>query len=158
MNQTTTASASLTEGQVAIKTETDIVLARRQVRDAAAQLGFGVTDVTRIVTAASELARNTFKYAGEGVMRWRRVERPGQAGLELQFIDRGPGIGLARSCRQGALFTIRARRQPKWARPPQANVDQGRSRRFQSALRRGTGQMTFPDGQRSKAKREAASN
>ena len=92
MNQTTTASASLTEGQVAIKTETDIVLARRQVRDAAAQLGFGVTDVTRIVTAASELARNTFKYAGEGVMRWRRVERPGQPGLELQFIDRGPGI------------------------------------------------------------------
>lgn len=80
------------EGEVPIKTEGDIVSARRTVRDAAGQLGFSVTDVTRIVTAASELARNIFKYAGEGVMRWRQVEAKGRAGLELEFADRGPGI------------------------------------------------------------------
>jgi serine/threonine-protein kinase RsbT len=80
------------EGEVSIKTEGDIVAARRTVREVSVQLGFGLTDVTRIVTAASELARNVFKYAGEGVMRWRIVENSGRAGIELQFVDRGPGI------------------------------------------------------------------
>jgi len=92
MNPTTQPPTPSTEGEIPIKTESDIVATRRQVRDAAAQLGFGITDVTRIVTAASELARNVFKYAGEGVMRWKRVETPTQAGLELRFVDRGPGI------------------------------------------------------------------
>jgi len=80
------------EGQVSIKSESDIVLARRQVREVAAQIGFSVTDTTRIVTAASELARNIFKYAREGVMHWRRIEKEGSSGLELQFVDNGPGI------------------------------------------------------------------
>jgi serine/threonine-protein kinase RsbT len=87
-----TDAGPLREGQVAIKTESDIVSARREVRDAASQMGFGVTDVTRIVTAASELARNVFKYAGEGVMRWHRIDNGGKSGLELQFSDSGPGI------------------------------------------------------------------
>jgi serine/threonine-protein kinase RsbT len=68
------------------------VSARRAVREAATQLGFGVTDVTRIVTAASELARNVFKYAGQGVMRWRPLEEGRQRGIELRFEDHGPGI------------------------------------------------------------------
>jgi serine/threonine-protein kinase RsbT len=80
------------QGEVSIKAESDIVVARRTVREAAAQAGFTVTDVTRIVTAASELARNVFKYAGEGVMRWRQVENDSQPGLELKFVDHGPGI------------------------------------------------------------------
>lgn len=80
------------QGEIPIKTESDIVVARRTVREAAAQVGFGVTDVTRIVTAASELARNVFKYAGSGVMRWRYVESNSRPGLELQFTDHGPGI------------------------------------------------------------------
>lgn len=80
------------QGEISIKTESDIVLARRTVREAATQVGFGVTDVTRIVTAASELARNVFKYAGEGVMRWRSVESDSRLGLELQFVDHGSGI------------------------------------------------------------------
>jgi serine/threonine-protein kinase RsbT len=79
-------------GELYIKGETDIVFARRAIRDAANQLGFGQTDVTRIVTAASELARNIFKYAGEGVMRWRRIENGSSFGVELQFVDGGPGI------------------------------------------------------------------
>ncbi|MBV9742202.1 MAG: anti-sigma regulatory factor [Acidobacteriia bacterium] len=89
-------------GELAIQGESDIVAARRTVRDAAARLGFGVTDVTRIVTAASELARNVFKYAGEGVMRWRYLEEGNRSGLELQFVDQGPGIGdIGRALEEG---------------------------------------------------------
>jgi serine/threonine-protein kinase RsbT len=84
--------SSTCSGELCIKMENDIVAARRTVRDAAIQLGFGQTDVTRIVTAASELARNTFKYAGGGVMRWRRIEDGNRFGVELQFADGGPGI------------------------------------------------------------------
>jgi serine/threonine-protein kinase RsbT len=79
-------------GEVEIKTEGDIVAARRTIREAATALGFGQTDVTRIVTASSELARNVFKYAGEGVMRWRILESNGRHGLEVEFEDHGPGI------------------------------------------------------------------
>ena len=79
-------------GELSINEENDIVSVRRTVREFAIQLGFGQTDVTRIVTAASELARNIFKYAGEGLMRWRRIENGGRIGLELQFVDKGPGI------------------------------------------------------------------
>ncbi len=60
-------------GEVRIDSESDIVTARKIVRDAAMAMGFGVTDVTRIVTAASELTRNVFRYAGSGVMRWRML-------------------------------------------------------------------------------------
>jgi serine/threonine-protein kinase RsbT len=80
------------QGEVGIRTEGDIVVARRTIREAAMKIGFGLTDVTRIVTAASELARNIFKYASEGSMFWRNVEAPGRKGLEIQFLDHGPGI------------------------------------------------------------------
>jgi len=79
-------------GELPIRAENDIVAARRAVREAATQLGFGVTDVTRLVTAASELARNVFKYAGQGVMRWNSVQAESRVGLELHFVDDGPGI------------------------------------------------------------------
>ncbi len=81
-----------TTTELVIQAESDIVAARRTVREAAVRLGFGITDVTRIVTAASELARNIFKYAGEGVMRWRYLEAGGRSGIEIQFVDHGPGI------------------------------------------------------------------
>ena len=79
-------------GEVRIDSESDIVAARRIVRTTAMAMGFGVTDVTRIVTAASELTRNVFRYAGSGVMRWRAVKDGEVAGLELTFEDQGPGI------------------------------------------------------------------
>lgn len=78
--------------EVAITCEGDIVTARKVVREAATALGFGVTDVTRIVTAASELARNVFRYAGSGTMRCRGLDDPENIGLELVFADQGPGI------------------------------------------------------------------
>jgi serine/threonine-protein kinase RsbT len=92
-------------GDLWIKEENDIVFARRTVREAAIQLGFSPTDVTRIVTAASELARNTFKYAGEGMMRWRRIETSNCFGIELQFVDHGPGIQDIDLALQGGFST-----------------------------------------------------
>jgi serine/threonine-protein kinase RsbT len=77
---------------VPIRDEGDIVAARRAVRDAAKKLGFGITDTTRIVTAASELARNIHRYARSGVMRGGRLDSEGRVGIELHFEDQGPGI------------------------------------------------------------------
>jgi serine/threonine-protein kinase RsbT len=88
------------EGEVTIASEVDIVSARKAVREAAVELGFGVTDVTRIVTAASELARNTFLYAGSGLMRWRRLSSAGKSAIELVFEDSGPGISDIASAMQ----------------------------------------------------------
>ncbi len=79
-------------GEFRIQSEGDIVMARKAVRNAATALGFGITDVTRIVTAASELTRNIYQYARSGVMRWRPLDLHGRVGLELIFEDQGPGI------------------------------------------------------------------
>ena len=79
-------------GEFRITSENDIVMARKIVRDAATTLGFGITDVTRIVTAASELTRNIYHYAKSGVMHWRSLNQGARVGLELTFADRGPGI------------------------------------------------------------------
>jgi serine/threonine-protein kinase RsbT len=85
-------SATQGSNEVAIKTESDIVASRRAIRDAATALGFGQTDVARIVTASSELARNVFRYAGEGLVRWKAVDQGDQVAIEVQFVDHGPGI------------------------------------------------------------------
>lgn len=78
--------------EVPIDSEGDIIKARKTARGVATTLGFGLTDVTRIVTSASELARNIFRYAETGVMRWRILNQAGSVGLELIFEDQGPGI------------------------------------------------------------------
>ena len=80
------------QGEFHIESESDIVTARRLVRNAATALGFGITDVTRIVTAASELTRNIYQYAGAGMMSWRPLTEDVKVGLQLTFEDSGPGI------------------------------------------------------------------
>ncbi len=85
-------TAAETQGVVPIEHEGDIITVRRSVRETATRLGFGITDVTRIVTAASELARNIVLYAGSGVLEWRALRKNNRVGLELAFIDHGPGI------------------------------------------------------------------
>ena len=80
------------EGIVRIDSESDLVTARKAVREAATALTFGITDVTRIVTSASELTRNIYRFAGSGFLRWRTLDRDGDVGIELTFEDRGPGI------------------------------------------------------------------
>src|SRR3954463_6926634 len=91
-----------TAGEVAVSSEGDIVAARKVVRDAASGIGFSLIDVTRIVTAASELSRNIFHYAGSGTMRWRVLNQAGKTGIELIFEDHGPGIpDIARAMEPG---------------------------------------------------------
>ena len=78
--------------KVHINTELDIVQVRTTVREKAVEIGFSVTDVTRIVTAASELARNVYRFAGTGVMYYETRDEDGRRGIVLTFEDSGPGI------------------------------------------------------------------
>jgi serine/threonine-protein kinase RsbT len=96
---------SIRQREVLIRSESDIVTTRRTVRDVAKALGFGITDVTRIVTATSELARNIVLYAGSGVMRWREVARSGSIGVELTLEDNGPGIASIEQAMQEGYTT-----------------------------------------------------
>jgi serine/threonine-protein kinase RsbT len=87
-------------GEVRIRSEGDIVGVRKTVRTMAQQVGFGITDTTRIVTAASELARNVFLFAGSGVMRWQLLTTG--SGIELTFADNGLGIAnIAQALQEG---------------------------------------------------------
>jgi serine/threonine-protein kinase RsbT len=74
-----------------VKTEPDIVAVRRRVREISAKLGFSLVDQTKIVTAASELARNTIIYGGGGMLQAEILNGP-RNGLRLTFEDNGPGI------------------------------------------------------------------
>ena len=80
--------------ELEIRTEPDIVLARQLARKAAVELGFGVIDQSRIATAVSELARNVLRYAteGRGRVSIRPRETNGRKGLEIVVSDDGPGI------------------------------------------------------------------
>ena len=75
-----------------LRVEGDIVVCRQAVRRLAQSLRFSLVDQTRMVTAASELARNTLVYGGGGEMRWVVLQRDARAGLQLDFEDHGPGI------------------------------------------------------------------
>jgi serine/threonine-protein kinase RsbT len=75
-----------------IKTEADIVQARQVVRKWATEQMFPLVDQTKIVTAASELARNTVIYGRGGTMRLEALTDGGRRGLRLTFEDQGPGI------------------------------------------------------------------
>lgn len=76
---------------VPVISEPDIVIARRRVREVAAQIGLSLVDQTKLVTAASELARNTLIYGGGGDMRIESLNGP-RLGVRLTFQDQGPGI------------------------------------------------------------------
>jgi serine/threonine-protein kinase RsbT len=76
---------------VPVRTEPDVVAVRRRVREVAAQLGLSLVDQTKVITAASELARNTIIYGGGGSMQVETLNGP-RTGLRLTFEDKGPGI------------------------------------------------------------------
>lgn len=80
------------QDSVPLQNETDIVHVRQMVRKLCLEIGFGLVDQTKMVTAASELARNVVKYAGSGRMRWERLTKDARKGLRLHFEDQGPGI------------------------------------------------------------------
>src|SRR5271170_4111865 len=75
-----------------IRASDDVVKVRQQTRTLALEAGLSLVDQTKIITAASELARNTLDYGGGGEMRVEVVEDGGRRGLRLTFEDRGPGI------------------------------------------------------------------
>jgi serine/threonine-protein kinase RsbT len=75
-----------------VQSEQDVVAARQAIRKAAQQIGFSIVDQTKIVTAASELARNALVYGGGGLLEWETVASNGKQGLKLTVSDKGPGI------------------------------------------------------------------
>jgi serine/threonine-protein kinase RsbT len=77
---------------VALQASEDVVRARQIVRDWANRLGFSLVDQTKLVTAASELARNTVQHGGGGFVRLEMVVNGKRRGLRLTFEDQGPGI------------------------------------------------------------------
>ncbi|MBD2112490.1 anti-sigma regulatory factor [Nodosilinea sp. FACHB-141] len=78
--------------EIKIQSSADVVLVRQAVRQFAIELGFGLVDQTKIVTAASELARNTLDYGGGGTVQLETLQDGGRRGLKLTFEDQGPGI------------------------------------------------------------------
>lgn len=75
-----------------IRTDMDVVQVRQIVRAWAGELAFSLVDQTKLITAASELARNTLQHGGGGDMRLESLNDGVKRGLRLVFQDKGPGI------------------------------------------------------------------
>jgi serine/threonine-protein kinase RsbT len=75
-----------------LKSSNDVVMARQKVRQWAIELKFSLVDQTKLVTAASELARNTLDYGLGGEMKIEVITAGVKSGLRLTFEDHGPGI------------------------------------------------------------------
>jgi serine/threonine-protein kinase RsbT len=84
--------AVLKSETVALRSEETIVRIRQLVRQWAVEVGFGLVDQTKMVTAASELARNTVVYGGGGTVLCETLNDGSRRGLRLTFSDQGPGI------------------------------------------------------------------
>jgi serine/threonine-protein kinase RsbT len=78
--------------ELPLQKQDDVVVVRQAVRARAVELGLTLVDQTKIVTAASELARNTVIHGGGGIARIETLVDIGRRGLRLTFEDRGPGI------------------------------------------------------------------
>ena len=79
-------------GSQPVRVEQDVVLARQTVRKLTQDCAMRLIDQTKLVTAVSELARNTVVYGGGGDMDWQIVEEGTRVGVRLTFSDEGPGI------------------------------------------------------------------
>ena len=75
-----------------VREASDILLVRQFVRECATELGFSILDQTKLVTAASELGRNTLIHGGGGMMLLETLVSHDRRGLRLTFEDKGPGI------------------------------------------------------------------
>jgi serine/threonine-protein kinase RsbT len=83
---------TLTTNELALRFEEDIVRVRQLARTAATEAGLSLVDQTKLVTAASELARNTVVYGGGGTARLDVVQLGLRRGVRIEFEDHGPGI------------------------------------------------------------------
>jgi serine/threonine-protein kinase RsbT len=77
---------------IEVRTSNDIVRVRQRVREWSVEAGFSLVDQTKMVTAASELARNTVEHGGGGIARVELLADGGRRGVRLVCEDRGPGI------------------------------------------------------------------
>lgn len=85
-----------------VRSSDDIVAVRQSVRQRAVELGFNLVDQTKIVTAASELARNTLQHGGGGHVLIEGLEDGARRGVRLTFDDTGPGIAdIAQAMKDG---------------------------------------------------------
>ena len=84
--------AVMKDDTIPVHSSEDIVWVRQAVRTWAVELGFGLVDQTKLVTAASELARNTVDYGGGGTVQFEAINNGVHRGLRLTFEDHGPGI------------------------------------------------------------------
>jgi len=75
-----------------IRSDEDVVRLRQSVREHMIAAGFSLIDQTKMITAASELARNTLRYGGGGECHMLKLTNGTRRGLSLAFIDHGPGI------------------------------------------------------------------
>lgn len=92
----------LRDESMPIRSSSDVVVVRQAVRAWAVAQGLGIVDQTKIVTAASELARNTLDYGGGGTVRLEALADGLKKGLRLTFEDQGPGIpDVARALTDG---------------------------------------------------------
>jgi len=78
--------------EIRIDKEADIVAVRQQVRELAKELRFDQFGVAALTTAASELSRNVWVHAQKGVARISMLRNGNRVGVELEFVDHGPGI------------------------------------------------------------------
>ena len=83
---------SVSADTLSLTTSEHIVIVRQAVRQRAIELGFSLVDQTKLVTAASELARNTIQHGGGGHVVLEVVSDGNRRGLRLAFEDKGPGI------------------------------------------------------------------
>jgi serine/threonine-protein kinase RsbT len=84
--------AILKDETAAISSSSDIVKVRQTVREWSVSLGFSLVEQTKMVTAASELARNTLDHGGGGMVQMQTLNNESRRGLRLTFSDEGPGI------------------------------------------------------------------
>ncbi|MFL9925583.1 ATP-binding protein [Herbaspirillum lusitanum] len=75
-----------------LHSDEDVVRLRKQVRDQLIKMGFSLVEQTKMITAASELARNTLRYGGGGEAHVIELNNGSKRGVELKFVDEGPGI------------------------------------------------------------------
>ena len=94
--------------EIRIDKEADIVAVRQQVRELAKEYRFDQFAVAALTTAASELSRNVWVHAQQGVSRIRVLRTGNKVGLELEFVDNGPGIADLDRALAGGFSTARS--------------------------------------------------
>jgi serine/threonine-protein kinase RsbT len=97
--------AAVRTDELEISSSEDVVRVRSLVREAAVSLGFSLVDQTKVVTAASELARNTHDYGGGGRFKLEALTNGTRKGLRLVFEDDGPGIADVERALQDGFTT-----------------------------------------------------